>query len=83
MNLTNATYTRDKTSPLSTSRIGVHSRPMFSDPIPAEGAVRLAAPAHHAVAAAFLSGLVILLYKLLSRRGAGGGEKGSRQAVPV
>ena len=28
-------------------------------------------------------GLVILLYRSRSRRGAGGGEKGSRQAVPV
>ena len=28
-------------------------------------------------------GLVILLYKLLSRAGAGGSEKGSRRAVPV
>ena len=28
-------------------------------------------------------GLVILLYKLLSRTGAGGSEKGSRRAVPV
>ena len=28
-------------------------------------------------------GLVTLLYKLLSRRGAGGSEKGSRRAVPV
>ena len=28
-------------------------------------------------------GLVILLYRLRSRRGAGGDEKGSRQAVPV
>ena len=31
----------------------------------------------------FVSGLVILLYRSRSRRGAGGGEKGSRQAVPV
>ena len=30
-----------------------------------------------------LSGLVILLYKLLSRTGAGGSEKGSRRAMPV
>ena len=30
-----------------------------------------------------LRGLVILLYKLLSRTGAGGSEKGSRRAVPV
>ena len=29
------------------------------------------------------SGLVILLYKLLSRTGAGGSEKGSRRAMPV
>ena len=29
------------------------------------------------------TGLVILLYKLLSRTGAGGSEKGSRRAVPV
>ena len=29
------------------------------------------------------SGLVILLYKLMSRTGAGGSEKGSRRAVPV
>ena len=29
------------------------------------------------------AGLVILLYKLLSRTGAGGSEKGSRRAVPV
>ena len=28
-------------------------------------------------------GLVILLYKLLSRTGAGGSEKGSRRAMPV
>ena len=28
-------------------------------------------------------GLVILLYRSRSRRGTGGGEKGSRQAVPV
>ena len=28
-------------------------------------------------------GLVILLYKLMSRTGAGGSEKGSRRAVPV
>ena len=28
-------------------------------------------------------GLVILLYKLLRRAGAGGSEKGSRRAVPV
>ena len=30
-----------------------------------------------------IRGLVILLYKLLSRAGAGGSEKGSRRAVPV
>ena len=30
-----------------------------------------------------IAGLVILLYRWRSRRGAGGGEKGSRQAVPV
>ena len=29
------------------------------------------------------TGLVILLYKLLSRTGAGGSEKGSRRAMPV
>ena len=29
------------------------------------------------------TGLVILLYKLMSRTGAGGSEKGSRRAVPV
>ena len=28
-------------------------------------------------------GLVILLYKMLSRTGAGGSEKGSRRAMPV
>ena len=28
-------------------------------------------------------GLVILLYKLMSRTGVGGSEKGSRRAVPV
>ena len=28
-------------------------------------------------------GLVILLYKLMSRTGAGGSEKGSRRAMPV
>ena len=30
-----------------------------------------------------MGGLVILLYKLLSRTGAGGSEKGSRRAMPV
>ena len=32
---------------------------------------------------AILRGLVILLYKMLSRTGAGGSEKGSRRAMPV
>ena len=32
---------------------------------------------------AAFAGLVILLYKLLSRTGVGGSEKGSRRAVPV
>ena len=36
-----------------------------------------------AFAVALDAGLVILLYKLLSRTGAGGSEKGSRRAVPV
>ena len=33
--------------------------------------------------ATVFGGLVILLYRSRSRRGTGGGEKGSRQAVPV
>ena len=35
------------------------------------------------VTLSLVAGLVILLYKLLSRTGAGGSEKGSRRAVPV
>ena len=37
----------------------------------------------HKAAARQMAGLVILLYKLMSRTGAGGSEKGSRRAVPV